>query len=236
MIQAPRIILVILAMMFISACSKEPSAADTAQAFWDAVVANDMEQIKTLSAPGTLKDPSLLDNSKNAVTSAVIGDTVEDGAGTRVATTLIGEKNTDGKATELAVNTVMLKVNEEWKVDAGKTIDNLLAKSINAMMLNMSSNFENIGEQVSKSLSTGVQEFMKEMNKSLPQVQEGLEQLQNEEAMQNLGQSLGRVFSEGIQQLMGDLNKGLEDLSNELEKESQRIQQPDTPQKPVENI
>lgn len=219
-----------------SGCTKEPTAADTAQAFWDAVISNDIEQVKALSAKGTLEDPSLLDNSKNAVAEVRIGDTVEDGSGTRVATVLIGEPDDSGKSTELSVNTAMVKENEIWKVDAQTTVNNLIAKSINAMMLNMSDSFENIGEQVSKSLSSGIQEFMKEMNKSLPEVQKGLEQLQDEETMQNLGQSLGRVFSQGIQQLMGDLNKGMEELSKEMEKESQRIQQESAPQKPVENI
>lgn len=236
MIKALSVSLLIAASILFTGCSNEPTAADIAQGFWDAVVANDQEQMKALSAKGTLPNPTLLDNSENSVVSVLIGDTIEDGQGTRVATTLIGKKDEQGIATELAVNTVMVKENEAWKVDAQRTIDNLLAKSINAMMMNMSENFENIGEQLSQSLSSGVQEFMKEMNKSMPEVQKGLEALKDEDAMKSIGQSLGQVFSQGIQEIMGELNQSMKQLSDELEKENQRLQQESAPAAAQEKI
>lgn len=217
--------LLLACITLLSGCSKEPSAADIAQSFWDAVIANDHEQLQALSAQGTLPDPAVLDNSENSVASAKIGDTVEDSQGTRVATTLIGKVDEKGTATELAVNTAMVKENDIWKVDAQATINNLMAKSINAMLMNMSENFGQIGEQLSKSLSSGVQEFMKEMDKGLPELQKGLNQLQDEETMKDIGQNLGQVFSQGIQQLMGELNQGMKTLSEELEQESQKLQQ-----------
>ncbi len=223
--QILRLLAALMIALALSACSQEPTPPEVTQAFWEAVIANDQEKMKQYIATGTLDDPSILDNSEKSIVAVEVGEATEVNNVTRVKTVLVGKPNDKGEPTRLTIDTVMQRENEAWKVNGQETVNNLIATSVNAMMENVSKSFNQIGEQLSKSLAAGVQEFMGEMNKSLPEVQKGLEQLKDEDAMKDLGQSLGQLFSQGLQQMLGDLNKGMEELSKELEAERKRQEQ-----------
>lgn len=218
-----RAITLTIVAVLISACGQEPTPAEVTQAFWEAVIANDQDKVKQYIASGTLEDPSILDNSEKSITRVEVGETiVSNSTTTYVRTVLVGKENDQGEPTRLKVNTVMAKENEQWKVNGQETVNNLVASSVNAMMENVSKSFDQIGQELTKSLSAGVQEFMGEMNKSLPEVHKNLNQLKDEDAMKDIGQSLGELFSQGLQQMLGDLNKGMEDLSKQLEEERKK--------------
>ena len=138
----------------------------------------------------------------------------------RVATTLHGQAE-DGKQTTFSTTTVLVKHGEVWEVEGKETVNTLMAQALESMVDNLGKNIGDLGKQISDSLSKGVQEFSREMNKSLPKINEQLQRLQESDKFKELGSQLGKAVTDGLKQFTDEMEKGLEELANELEKSTE---------------
>jgi hypothetical protein len=210
------LLLVFFTIAGLQACAQQATPEEVAQQFWDAVVSNNKDAIKKYSAKGSLKDPSLLDNSEKMLTAVEIGKAQIHQNKATIETILINQQ--DEKETRLPVTTSLLLEDEQWKVNGQESINALVATSMNLMMSDITEDLSVMGQQLNESISTGLQEFLSAFNKEVPTLKKELEKLSDEKQAQEIGQKMGALFSKGLNEVLQEFNKGLEDLSQELNK------------------
>ena len=208
--------LLLFAIAGLQACAHQATPEEVARSFWDAVVNNDQDGMRKHAARGSLQDPSLLDNSEKMLSAVEIGASrIQDGTAT-VETTLIGHRNEN--ETRLPVTTSLLLEDEQWKVNGQESINALIATSVNLMMSDMTQDLSAMGQQLSESLSSGLQEFLGAFSKQAPDLKKELEKLTDGKKAQEIGEKMGTLFSRGLNDVLQEFNKGLDELSRELDK------------------
>lgn len=205
----------LLASVLFSGCAHQAPPEEVAKNFWQAVVANDLETAKSLVAKDSLQNPDLLGNKDEMLKSVEIGTATTNESSAEVATTLIGMNN--DAETRLPITTFLVKEDEAWKVDGQQSVNALVASSVNQMMSGMTGDLSAIGEELSKSITSGLQEFMGAFSKELPTLRQELNKLSDEEKTRDVGRQLGELFSQGLSEAIKEFNSSLETLGQELE-------------------
>ncbi len=208
--------LLALVIALLSACAGRQTPEDVSSRFWNAVVNNDQKAIGKYVAKQSLPDPGLLSNKDKMLKSVEVQDATIEGDHARVPTVLIGERN--GKQTRLPVTTFLVREDGQWKVDGQRSVNALVAASVNLMMNDISGNVAELGQALSNSISSGLEEFIGALNRQVPAIRKELSELSDQEKTREIGRKLGQLFSQGLGQALQELNKGLDDLSRELDK------------------
>lgn len=201
----------------LTACNKQANPEVVTRMFWEAVIKNDLETMKQLATAESAQSLESLHNADQQLKSIEVGKATIDGKTARVATTLYGQSE-DGKQTTFSTTTVLVKHGEIWEVEGEETVNTLMAQALESMVEDLSKNIGDLGKQLSDSLSKGVQNFSQEMNKSLPEINEQLQRLQESDKFKELGAQLGKAVTDGLKQFTDEMEKGLEELAKELEK------------------
>lgn len=201
----------------ITACNKQANPQTVTRMFWEAVIKNDLETMKELATAESAQSLESLHNADQELKSIEVGEATIDGKTARVATTLHGQAQ-DGEKTTFSTTTVLVKHGEIWEVEGKETVNTLMAQALESMVDNLGKNIGDLGKQLSDALSKGVQNFSQEMSKSLPEINEQLQRLQESDKFKELGAQLGKAVTDGLKQFTDEMEKGLEELANELEK------------------
>ncbi|MGF1546054.1 MAG: hypothetical protein ACFCUG_01855 [Thiotrichales bacterium] len=203
--------------LFVGGCSHQPaSPEEVTREFWTAVIANDAERMRQVTAKDTLKDPKLISNQDGMLKSVEIGASEVTDVGARVATTLVGGE--PGKETRLPISTQLVREDQHWKVHGQRSVDALVTASVQLMANQVSDNLAHLGQDLTRSVTTGLQSFMQALNQELPQLKQQLEALSDEQKSQQLGSQLGQLFAQGIKEALREFNQGMEEISNELQR------------------
>lgn len=207
--------MILFPLVGLQGCGGHAPPDEVAQAFWDAVIANDADKIKQLVATNTLDDADLLSNQDQTLNAVEIGAVTTKDDHAEAETILIGESN--GKATRLPVTTYLVMEEKQWKVHGQQSVNALVSASMNLMMNDITGNISELGQALGDSISGGLQEFINAFNKEAPNIKKELEKLSDEEKTRDIGRKLGKLFSDGLSDAMGELSKGLDQLSSELD-------------------
>ncbi len=109
--------LTVAALVFVVGCAAGDDPADTTEQFFQAMKDNDFEKGKELVTKDSIKDmKEPKDDEKIDMTDLTIGDAKVDGDKATVPTSF----KVDGK--EVKLDTVLVKEEGAWKIDAGATM------------------------------------------------------------------------------------------------------------------
>lgn len=208
--------IILFSVVFLGACAHQPNPEDVTRSFWQAVVHNDLDTARKLTTKESQSSISVLDNKKKMLGRVEVGAARINETTAEVPTTLIGEQN--GKETRLELNTFLTQEEKKWKVEGDKTINALMASSLQGMLQNLTTNFSAMGEALNQSITSGLGEFLGELQKSIPQVQKELNQFTDEDKAREIGKELGSLFSKGLQDALKQFSQGMDELSRELDK------------------
>lgn len=132
-----------------------------AAGFWDALMANDLEAAKsfaTKSSGANLKLNDSIDNSNN---QATFGDIIINDNKATIETILNTQK--DGSQISIPLQTILVKENYQWKVDADQTMMSVFGGAMGELMKDLGEAMKNGMEGMSKTLAEGMAKSMEEM-------------------------------------------------------------------------
>ncbi len=206
----------VLALLTVAACAQKQTPEEVAHGFWQAVVDNDLDAARQLTTKASQKDLDLLDNREKMLKAVEVGSATVTERTATVPTTLIGDS--EGKETRIELTTYLREEDEAWKVEGDKTVNALVTSSLETMLQNLTGDLAQIGGALNKTITTGLREFLGQLEKSVPEIKQELGKLADEEKARDLGQELGALFSKGLREAMQEFSKGMETLEQELEK------------------
>lgn len=171
-------------LLLLSGCSRQPATPMmVAEQFWAAVEADDVRQIRRHILAGQAT-ASAGAQGVTPVTSTQLGRTVIDGDKARIDTRVTLAADSD---TEVALATVLVREQQEWKVDYDRTMDSLARRGAVAETLAELRDFgAALGEGINQSVEeferalpeirAGVEESIGEIQRALPEIEKGVEQ------------------------------------------------------------
>ena len=204
----PRITLILLVSLFLTACEDEPkSPFEVTQAFWYAVENKNIDLIKKLVSEKSLGDEYLgdeyLPDNIVSVSEVSFGKIMIDGDIAEVETTLVVESD---NPTTIPIDTLLVKENEKWKVDYHSTVGAIgsggqlsqIIKDMKVFGEKFSMEFENSLNELDKAMP----EIEKEISNMGEQIKEHVPEIkrQFEELAKKLQQALEESLAEEKQQ------------------------------------
>ena len=213
--------LLLIAALVVAGCNKQADPQTVTRLFWEAVIKNDLDTMEALATAESAERLKALHNNDQQLKSIEVGEMRIEGKRAQVITILHGAAS-DGNETTFNTQTLLVKHGDIWEVDANETVSALMAEAVESLVSNLEKNIGDLGRQLSGALSKGIQDFSSEMNKSLPEINNQLKQLQESEKFKELGAQLGQAITDGLQQFSDEMEKGLEDLARELEKATEQ--------------
>ncbi|HPE61582.1 MAG: hypothetical protein KDI15_12535 [Thiothrix sp.] len=161
-------------LLFLQGCfltSEEQQVRETANHFWQAVLAGDMEQAKSLASWDTVQYLQYLQQQDFTPQRFETGELKIDGNTAEVATVLYG-----GDKGEMAipVRTVLLRGDKVWQVDVHQSMGSMVNGAMGAMVDQLNSLVQQGLKGLDESLSNGIrglgeslQDGMKQLEKDL---------------------------------------------------------------------
>jgi hypothetical protein len=211
-------VVILAALLFISGCAQKQTPEDITRGFWQAVVANDLEKARSLTTKASQSSISVLNNREKTLRQVEVGSARISETTAEVPTTLIGDRN--GEETRIELTTFLLQEEESWRVEGDKTVNALVSSSLEGMLKNLTTDFSALGSALNQSITTGLREFLGELQKNVPELKKELGQYTDENKAREIGQELGALFSRGLRDAMKEFSTGMEELTRELEKSS----------------
>ena len=213
-------LIIVLALLALAACAQKQTPEEVAHGFWQAVVNNDLDTARKLATADSQNDLDLLDNREKMLKAVEVGSATVGEKTATVPTTLIGDA--DGKQTRIELTTYLREEDEAWKVEGGRTVNALVTSSLETMLQNLTGDLAQIGGALNKTITTGLREFLGQLEKSVPEIKQELGKLADEEKARDLGQELGALFSKGLREAMQEFSKGMEELEKELKEANEQ--------------
>ena len=209
---ASRILTLLSCVLLLPGCIQERSPQAVTQDFWHALVVSDAKGVAEYS---TLSDPAGYDgygrNWQDVTPS--IGEVAVDGEQARVATVLSGQH----EAAPLQIDTHLVRVAGEWKVDYARTGNQLTTGSFGAL----GSALEQFGRHItqqSKAASDGFAVSMQRMSEQLAEASRTLGQ----QTSKDIG-TYGAALRRSMDALAGSTEKALREERQRLSEHEQQI-------------
>ncbi len=119
---------------FLGGGSDGPIAA--AEGFWEAAQAGDMDLAQTFATGSETVSLNAPDSGGPGITAVQFGDAIEEGDVATVPTTITNTM-ASAEPSDLAINTSLVRVDGEWKVDLDKTMDEISRGIMGVSMTDM---------------------------------------------------------------------------------------------------
>lgn len=165
--KAPAILFVLVfAMTALISCSQHcDDELTVAENFWSAMEARDIELARSYATDETANSVTIKDDAGDEEADIQFGDvTHEDGQA--LVATMIKAVNDDGSEMEMAMQTVLVKQNGEWKVDVDQTFMSLFGGAMGAMMEQMGEAMQQGMEDMGKAMVEGMENSFSEIEQS----------------------------------------------------------------------
>lgn len=154
--------IIIVAVLSLVSCTQIDSPDEVAREFWEAMEDKDIEQAGKYAVPGSMEGYSS-ENIPDIELIAVSGKPE-----IREARALAGTEikmKTDRKTGIYKFDTVLLNINNEWKVDYDRTLNSLMMASVKEF----GEELKRMGREMGKALG----EAMKEMGEAMEEAFNG---------------------------------------------------------------
>ncbi len=169
------IFLLSLLSIFLSGCmfsSESQNAVAVTEAFWQSVQDKDMEKAKQLSTWESAEYLKFVQSDKINAQRFETGEVKVTDVSAEVATVLYGGNGGDVK---IPVRTVLVRVDNDWRVDVQKTMGSMVSGAMGAVVQELNGFMQESLKGVDKALSQGIEELGKSLNQGLEQLQKDLE-------------------------------------------------------------
>lgn len=155
-------ILLTALLLFVS-CTYSDNPHNAAERFWNAVSENNPEKAEEYSAKGTMDNTSLINNADVKIIEIADKHSLEkEDAYVPTKVEIVKE----GQTRKYEFNTVVVRENEEWKVDFNRTQIEMIGYSIKQ--------FEESLKNVGRDMGKAIGEAMKEMGKAMGEAMEDM--------------------------------------------------------------
>lgn len=175
-----RIILMLLLGLSLSACvfsSDSQNARAVAEDFWQAVLEKDMEKAKMLVTWESLDYLKYLSSNRVSAQRIETGEVQITDNLAEVATILYA--GNDG-ATQVPARTVLLKVDDVWRVDVQRTMGSIVSGTMGAVVNEINDFMQQTIQGVDKALSSEIDKWGKSLDDGMKQLQKELEEQQKQ--------------------------------------------------------
>ncbi len=191
-------IVLFFSIFLLSACEDEPKTPmEVTQAFWSAIETKNIDQLKNYISEKSLRDEHQAENIIS-VSNISFGKIVIDGKLAEVETNVVVESD---KPFTVAIDTLLVQENQQWKVDYHATVDsirntgqlNQIFQELKGFSEQLSKQFENSMEELDRAMpeiEKGISDFGKEMKERIPEIQKQFE---------NITRELERAWEESLQ-------------------------------------
>jgi len=162
-------VLLLLQGCFLS--SEEQQVRETADRFWQAVLAGDMEQAKSLASWDTVQYLRYLHQQDFTPQRFETGELKVDGDTAEVATVLYG-----GDRGEMAipVRTVLVRRDKAWQVDVRQSLGSMVNGAMGAVVNQLNDLVQQGLKGLDESLSKGIQGLGQSLQDGMKQLEEDL--------------------------------------------------------------
>ncbi len=165
---------VLLMAWLLSGCifsSESQQVRDTADQFWSAVLAGDMETAKGLVTWDSAQYLQFLKNKGISAQRFETGEVKVQENYAEVATALYGGEKGD---MVIPVRTVLVKNKEKWLVDVQKTMGSMVSGAMGAVVEQLNSFMQNGVKELDKSLSDSVNQLNNTLKQGVDKLQKDL--------------------------------------------------------------
>ena len=146
----------LLSLLFLlSGCQTVSTPEQVTTEFWEAMANSDLNSARKYATQETQHLVTKQQNMEDATVKA--GATLIDGSDATVATTMTLKKPESNKV--LSFDTVLLKENNQWKVDYQRTLNNLFSLPFGDLFKSLRA----IGETINKELEQQIPMFEKQI-------------------------------------------------------------------------
>lgn len=162
-----------LCLFGLTACSSsaEQDARQVANAFWEAVLQDDMEKAKTLATWDSTQYLTLLHNKKLSARRFETGEMKIENGLAEVATVLYGGEKGD---MQIPLRTVLTLHDNKWLVDVQKTLGSMVSGAMGAVVDQLNSFMQDSLKGLDSSLSEGIDKLGKSLQDSMNELQNDL--------------------------------------------------------------
>ncbi|HHC73887.1 MAG TPA: hypothetical protein ENK78_02250 [Thiothrix sp.] len=164
----------------LSACvfsSDSQNARAVAEDFWQAVLEKDMEKAKMLVTWESLDYLKYLSSNRVSAQRIETGEVQITDNLAEVATILYA--GNDG-ATQVPARTVLLKVDDVWRVDVQRTMGSIVSGTMGAVVNEINDFMQQTIQGVDKALSSEIDKWGKSLDDGMKQLQKELEEQQKQ--------------------------------------------------------
>jgi len=171
-------VLMVFMSLSLSACifsSDSQNARSVAEDFWQAVLEKDMEKAKMLVTWESLDYLKYLSSNHVSAQRIETGEVKITDNLAEVATILYA--GNDGE-TQVPARTVLLKVDNVWRVDVQRTMGSIVSGTMGAVVNEMNDFMQQTIQGVDKALSGEIDKWGKSLDDGMKQLQKELEEQQ----------------------------------------------------------
>lgn len=162
-----------LCLFSLTACSSsaEQDTRQVANAFWEAILQDDMEKAKTLATWDSTQYLTLLHNKKLSARRFETGEMKIENGLAEVATVLYGGEKGD---MQIPLRTVLTLHDNKWLVDVQKTLGSMVSGAMGAVVDQLNSFMQDSLKGLDSSLSEGIDKLGKSLQDSMTELQNEL--------------------------------------------------------------
>ncbi|UCH82954.1 MAG: hypothetical protein JSW50_10820 [Candidatus Latescibacterota bacterium] len=136
--------------------NSEDESLTVAKAFWKAMENEDIETARSLCTEETAGSITVNGDEKSEDVAVTFGRVEIIDGESHVTTTIAGE-NEDGSIMSIPMETILVRRDGEWKVDATRTMMSVLGGAMGAMMDAMKEGMEEMGKAMAESMQSSIE-------------------------------------------------------------------------------
>ncbi|WIO73120.1 DUF4878 domain-containing protein [Porticoccaceae bacterium LTM1] len=174
--QVRSFLLLFLAVVSLTACSANPTPESVTKQFWQAMAEGDTNRAKELATEDSQRGVSK--HEQTEMTDLLFGDAVIEGDSARVPTAY--QRSTAKRDLVMKFDTVLVREDEQWKVEYDASMRSMLANSFNNLGTALQGNIEEMGEAVGEVVGEAMTEAAQEFNRALQDFAEEMQQVADE--------------------------------------------------------
>lgn len=149
MTKLTRFALYLVLGLLLAACGSANDPRSVAEGFWQAMMERDIEKARGYTTAESGKTLKLRDNGEGDVNVAV-GEMTEKESEVTFATTMTS--TVDGQEQKIPLETILVREDGTWKVDANRTMFSIFGGAVGQMMGAMKKGFQDMGRAMQRGL------------------------------------------------------------------------------------
>ena len=159
------IFFIIIMFTFMIGCSGgKKDAVTVAEDFWNALQDRDLERARSHATKETAGSLTLNENAEDQEVDIAFGEVVEEDGYTKIETTI--QTTTEESETSVALLTVLIREEGEWKVDVNQTMMSMFGEAMEEMVKGMTKTMEELGKTMTEEMQKSMEQMAGSMQEN----------------------------------------------------------------------